>query len=350
MSQTKNPLISVIKKVLPATVTIVISRPYKEVQKEALKNLPFFFGQNPKKLRIPKEEIDENGMIKVGSGSGFIADPEGIIVSNRHVIGNHTSKYMVMTTDGKKYDAKVIARDPVSDVAILKIEDHGKFPVLKLGDSSKLELGETVLAAGNALGIFQNTVSSGIISGLSRSIAAQVDSGSPMQEIHGLIQTDAAINPGNSGGPLVNLKGEVIGINVAIIFGAQNIGFTLPINTVKKDLEDIKKYGRIRRPFLGVQYISITPEIKKHFKLEVDQGAIVMSNRPYAPAVIPDSPAHIAGLKEKDIIVECNGVKITSEKNIGDILENYSVGDALRMKVLRKDKEFETKAILQERK
>lgn len=349
-TNSKNPVVSVIKKVLPATVTIVVSRDYKDVQKEVLKSLPFFVPGAQKKLKIPKDEIDENGMVKTGSGSGFIASPEGIVVSNRHVIGNHAGKYLVITSDGKKYDARVIARDPISDVAILKIEDHNKFPVLKLGDSSKLELGETVLAAGNALGIFQNTVSSGIISGLARSIAAQVDFESPMQEIHGLIQTDAAINPGNSGGPLVNLKGEVIGINVAIIFGAQNIGFTLPINTVKKDLEDIKKFGHIRRPFLGVQYINITPEIKKHFKLAVDQGAVIMSGKPYTPAIIPNSPAHHAGIKEKDIILECDGEKITESKTLGDLLENRSVGDMLKMTVLRENKKFETKATLQERK
>jgi len=346
----KNPLISVIKKVLPATVTIVISRDYRAVQKEAIKQIPLFSKGSMKKFKIPEDEIDENGMVKTGSGSGFIADPSGIIVSNRHVIGSYPAKYTVILSNGKKYDAKVIARDPISDVSILKIEDSNKFPTLKLGNSSNLELGETVLAAGNALGIFQNTVSSGIISGLARSISAQVESGSPMQEIHGLIQTDAAINPGNSGGPLVNLKGEVIGINVAIIFGAQNIGFTLPINTVKKDLEDIKKYGHIRRPFLGVQYINITPEIKKHFKLDVEQGAVIMSGSPYTPAIIPNSPAHRAGIKEKDIILECNNQKITDSKTLGDFLENLSVNDIVKLKVFRKGKEFETQVVLQERK
>ncbi len=346
----KNPFIAIIKKTLPATVTVVISKHYKEVQKEALKNLPMFLWPKIKDFRIPKEEIDEHGMVKIGNGSGFIVEPSGVIVSNRHVVGESSNRYTVVTTDNNKFEAKVIARDPISDIAILKIEDGRKFPTLKLGDSSKVELGETVLAAGNALGLFQNTVSSGIISGLSRSIAAQVDAKSPAQEIHGLIQTDAAINPGNSGGPLVNMEGEVIGINVAIIFGAQNIGFALPINTVKRDLEDIKKYGRIRRPFLGVQYVNITPEIKKRFKLSVDRGALIMTEKPYASAVIPKSPAHEAGLKEKDIILEYNGHPLTAEKNIGEILEDSSVGDVINLKVLRREKEFFAKAKLQERK
>ena len=347
---TKNQLVPVIKKVLPATVTIVISKNFREVQKEAIKNLPLFMWPKAKGLKIPKEEIDEHGMVKIGSGSGFIVDSDGIVVSNRHVVGDISNRYTVVTTDSRKFEAKVIARDPISDIAILKIVDSGKFPTLSLGDSSKIELGETVLATGNALGIFQNTVSSGIISGLSRSIAAQVDSKSPLQEIHGLIQTDAAINPGNSGGPLVNLKAQVIGINVAIIFGAQNIGFALPINTVKKDLEDIKKYGRIRRPFLGVQYVNVNPDIKSRFKLSIDHGAMVMTDKPYGSAVIPKSPADIAGIKEKDVILECNDQKISDEKTITDCLESCSVGDVIKLKVLRKNREFETKAVLQERK
>ncbi len=346
----KNPLISTIKKIIPATVTIVISKNSKEIRREVLKNLPLSLLPKGRNFKIPKEEINKDGMVQVGGGSGFMVDSDGIIVSNRHVIADLSSKYTVITNDGKKFDASVVARDPISDIAILKIINRNKFPFLKFGNSSKLELGETVVAVGNALGIFQNTVSSGIISGLSRSIAAQIDRKSPVQEIHGLIQTDAAINPGNSGGPLVNLKGEVIGINVAIISGAQNIGFAIPINSVQRDLDDIKKYGRIRRPFLGIHYLIIDENTKDKFNLPVDYGALVISEKPYSLSVIPESPAHYAGLKEKDIILECNGQKISQEKTIGDILENCSADDNLKLKVLRKTKEFETKIILGERK
>ena len=345
----KNHLTSVIKKVLPATVTIVIYKDIKELQKQAQSLTNKINLSKNKKLEALKSQADKDGRVRIGSGSGFIASPEGIVISNRHIINDKESIYTVITNDGKKYDAKIIARDPISDIAMLKIQDHNKLPSIKLGDSSKLELGEEVIAIGNAMGLFQNTVSSGIISGLSRSITAQIDSRSPIEEIHGLIQTDAAINPGNSGGPLVNMKGEAIGINIAIISSAENIGFTLPINTVKRDLEDLKKYGRIRRPFLGVHYVIIDEHIKNKFNLPIDLGAYVISEKPNGEIIIADSPAAKAGIKEKDILIEFNGQKITPEKTIGDILENCSVGDCKKIKILRNGKEFETEITLGER-
>lgn len=346
----KNNLVGVIKKVLPATVTIIISKDFNDLQKEAKSITSIIPSVKNKKLENLKNQADKDGNVRIGSGSGFIVNPEGIVISNRHIISDQTSTYTVIASDGKKYSAKVIARDPISDIAMLKIEDHNKLPFIKLGDSSKLELGEEVIAIGNAMGLFQNTVSAGIISGLSRSITAQIDSRSPVQEIHGLIQTDAAINPGNSGGPLVNMKGEAIGINIAIISSAENIGFTLPINTVKKDLEDFKKYGRIRRPFLGVHYVIIDERIKNKFKLPVDFGAYVVSEKPYGEIIIPKSPAEKAGIKEKDILLEINGKKITPEKTVGDILETCSVNDCKKIKILRAGKEFETEVTLGERK
>ncbi|PIR44182.1 hypothetical protein COV23_01345 [Candidatus Wolfebacteria bacterium CG10_big_fil_rev_8_21_14_0_10_31_9] len=346
----KNNLVSVIKKVLPATVTIIISRDFNELQKEAKSITNILPAIKNKKLRDLKDQADKDGMVRIGSGSGFIVSPEGIVMSNRHIVNDYENHYTVLTTDGKKYNAKIIAKDPVSDIAMLKIENTNKFPYIKLSNSVKLKLGEEVIAIGNAMGIFQNTVSAGIISGLSRSITAQIDSRSPIQEIHGLIQTDAAINPGNSGGPLVNMKGEAIGINIAIISTAENIGFTLPINMAKKDLEDIKKYGKICKPFLGVHYIIVDDHIKNKFKLPVNFGAYVINEKPYNEIIIPNSPAEKIGIKEKDIILELAGQKITQEKTIGDILEDCSVGDCKKIKILHAGKEFETKIILGERK
>ena len=346
----KDSLVNIIKKVLPATVTIVISKDYDDIQKQAKSITNILPSAKSKKLKELKNQADEDGLVRIGSGSGFIANPEGIVISNRHIISDQSNRYTVITNDGKKYDAKVLARDPISDIAMLKIEDHGQFPYIKLGDSSKLELGEEVIAIGNAMGIFQNTVSAGIISGLSRSITAQIDSGSPVQEIHGLIQTDAAINPGNSGGPLINMKGDAIGINIAIISSAENIGFTLPINTVKKDLEDLEKYGRIRRPFLGVHYIIIDDHIKNRYKLPVNYGAYIISEKPYSEIIIPGSPADKAGIKERDILLEIDGQKITTKKTVGDILETCSVGDCKKIKIFRDKKELETEIILGERK
>ena len=350
MEHTSN-FVSVIKKVLPATVTIVVSKKFGDIEKEAVEHFPEVpLWLKRRELGFLKQQTDKHGMLKIGNGSGFIVDPSGIVVSNRHVVSETKNAYTVITSEGKKYQAKVLARDPLSDIAILKIEDGDALPFLSLGDSAHLELGEPVIAVGNALGLFQNTVSAGIISGLSRAITAQIDAHSPIQEIHGLIQTDAAINPGNSGGPLVNEAGKVIGINVAIIQGAQSIGFALPINTLKKDLSDLKQYGRIRQPFLGVHYVTINEDIQHKLKLSTDYGALVVSPNPYSKSVIEKSPAALAGIKDGDIILECNEERIGTEKTLGDILEKRAVGDIIHLKILRKNKLFYASPKLTEKK
>lgn len=342
---TKNSLTPLIKKVLPAVVAISVTADFSALSREKINRIRLF--SPGKKIKVPKNGMENS---KMGSGSGFLVDPTGIVISNRHVICDPNSTYTITTNDNREYKAKILARDPISDIAILKIEDHNKFPVIKLGNSTRIELGEEVIAIGNALGLFKNTVSAGIISGLSRSITAQIDADSPLQEIHGLIQTDAAINPGNSGGPLVNLKGETVGINMAVISGAENISFALPINTVKKDLEDLKKFGRIKRPFLGVHYMILNNELKERYKLDIDYGALVASEKPYSPSVVLGSPADKAGIQEKDVIIRINGEKICSEKSVSDILDNHSVGDILNLKILRGKKELDARIILGERK
>ncbi|MEK7114761.1 MAG: trypsin-like peptidase domain-containing protein [Patescibacteria group bacterium] len=350
-----NSIPQIIKKIMPAVVSIVISKKKSVVEKEIPQNMaPIFPWEMPEKHEIPEELIDAHGMVKIGSGSGFIVHEDGIIITNKHVVADNNAEYVVYTDSGDKYPAEILARDPIEDIAILKIGAKN-LPVVKLGDSSILELGLPVLAIGNALGLFKNTVSYGIVSGLSRSIQAAAPSQNPnempaMQELRGLIQTDAAINPGNSGGPLVNMDGEVIGINAAVVFGAQNLNFTLPINSVKRDLEDLKKHGRITRPMIGLRYITIDDNMKEKMKLAVDYGALVIGQGPHSHGVVPHSPAHKAGLRDKDIILECNGEKITREKTIQDFLEEMSVGDNLDLKVLRDKKEFEVKVLLAERK
>ena len=228
---------STIKKVMPAVISIVISKSLEEIEKELPAELMPLMPFGMPDLKIPEDKIDARGMVQIGGGSGFIVYPNGIVLTNKHVVSDTNAEYTVITSEGKKYKAEIAARDPVDDVAILKINAEN-LPTAKLGESTGLELGEEVLAIGNTLGLFNNTVSKGIISGLSRSIAAKPDPKEPIQELRGLIQTDAAINPGNSGGPLVNLNGEVIGINAAIVFGAQNVGFAIPLNYSKKDLSD----------------------------------------------------------------------------------------------------------------
>lgn len=346
-----NNITKIIKKVSPAVVSIVISKSLEEIEKELpAEMLPLMpFGMPD--LEIPPEKIDARGMVQIGGGSGFIVDPAGIVLTNKHVISDLSAEYTVVTTDGKKYKAVVAARDPIDDVAILKIDSPDKkLPIAKLGDSANLDLGEEVLAIGNTLGLFQNTVSKGIISGLSRSIAAKPDPLQPTQELRGLVQTDAAINPGNSGGPLVNMNGEVIGINAAIVFGAQNVGFAIPINSAKRDLKDLKKYGRVRRPLLGIRYINIDDNLQEKMNLPVNYGALVAGKGPHYEAIIPGTPAHKAGIQEKDIVLECNNEKLSIQKTIQDFLEEMGVGDILNMKILRNGRSLEVSVKLEERK
>lgn len=345
----KSPIISTIKKVMPAVVSIVISKSLEAIEKEIPPEvLPFLPFGHPH-LDIPQEEIDARGMVKIGGGSGFIVDPSGVILTNKHVVVDPKAEYTVIMDDGKKNSAEVLARDPVDDVAILRIKGKN-LPAVELGESTDLELGQSVVAIGNALGIFKNTVSAGIVSGLSRSIRAATSPTVAAQELRGLIQTDAAINPGNSGGPLVNLDGQAIGINAAIVFGAQNLGFAIPINYAKRDLADLKKFGRIKRPLLGLRYLTIDENMGEKMKLPVASGAIIIGQEPHTPGVIAGSPAAKAGLKERDIILECDSVKITPERTIQDILEEKEVGDVLKLKVMRGKKNLIAEVKLTERK
>ncbi len=335
----------IIKKSLPAIVSIVATKSMVELEKELPAEMFPLLPFGMPDLQIPEEKISAKGMIEVGSGSGFIVDSTGIILTNKHVIADPEAEYEILTSTGKKYRAEILARDPIDDVAILKIPAIN-LPTLELGNSDKTELGEEVLAIGNALGLFQNTVSRGIISGLARAISP----GEGEQQLRGLLQTDAAINPGNSGGPLLNMKGKVIGINAAIISGAQNIGFAIPINSAKKDLEDIKSFGKVRRPLLGIRYINIDKNLQEKMELPVDYGAIVFGKKGTHEAVLKNTPAAKAGLKEGDLIIECNGQKINSSNTIQDILENLTVGDIMKIKMLRKGKLIETVIELSERK
>ncbi len=349
-------IISTIKKVMPAVVSIAIARHLEDLEKEIPKDLyPFLPGGTPPpgekpKLKIPANLVDKRGMVEIGGGSGFLVHESGVILTNKHVVSDAKAEYTIILNDSRRFPAEILSRDPINDVAILKIKAEGKFPALKLGDATNLELGQSVIAIGNALGIFKNTVSLGIVSGLSRSISAQADADAPPQEMRGLIQTDAAINPGNSGGPLVDLKGFAIGVNAAIVFGAQNIGFAIPINAAERDLDDIKKYGRIRRPLLGLRYIMIDENLKDKFKLSMNYGALVVSESPHDPGVIPGSPADKAGLKDHDLVLEFNGEKLDRDNPIQDFLEDMNVGETAELLVLRGEKQFKVKMALTERK
>jgi len=336
----KLPIDSV-KKVAPSVVSIVISKHLPKIKSlyPAPFLGPFAFG-----------ETDGTEMVKVGGGSGFVVHPDGLVLTNKHVVFDADAEYTVITTDLKEYSGKVISRDPINDIAVLKINAKG-LPAVRLGNSSKLELGQTVIAIGNALGLFSNTVSKGIISGLSRKISASLGTGGQMEHLRGVLQTDVAINQGNSGGPLIDLDGEVVGINTAIIYGAQNIGFSIPINWAKQDLEDIIKHGRIIKPFIGLQYVMLNSELKGKYSLPVDYGALVVRDHiPNSVAVVPESPADKAGVKENDVITALNGEKLTEEKDLQDMIQKCAVGDNIELTVLRKNETLNLKTKLVERK
>jgi len=330
-----------IKKVLPAVVSINISKnvtvfenaigPYANGFEE------FFV--------IPRKKKK----IKVGGGSGFVVGSSGIVLTNRHVLEDPGAEYLVMLNDDRKFPVQVLAKDPINDVTILRIPAEN-LPVIELGDSSGLELGQTAIAFGNALGTFKDTVSVGVVSGLSREIMAGSAISGEITRLRGLIQTDAAINPGNSGGPLIDINGRAIGINAAMVFGAQSIGFALPINAAKKDLEDLKNFGRIRQPFLGLRYILVNRDFQEKNSLPVDYGALVVSEPiPDGFAVIPGGPAERAGLQEFDLILECQNEKISMENTLQDILQKFEIGQNINLKVLRKRKEQILNVILGEK-
>lgn len=348
MISSHSRIVKTIHRTLPAVVSIVIKKPLEELQKEMSG-----MGHGKKKVQdfdIPAEKIDARGMVQVDGGSGFFVDPSGVILTNKHVVAEPGSTYTAITNEGEEYPVVLLARDPINDIAILKIENAKRnFPFLPLGNSLAVQLGEPVLTFGNALGIFQNTVSLGIISGLSRSITAKTDEKN-FQEMRGLIQTDAAINPGNSGGPLTDARGRVIGINTAIIAGAQNICFAIPIHTAKKDLEELHKYGRIRRPMLGIHYLLIHKDLMEKRGLPIEYGAIVERQYPFERAIHPKGPADKAGIKERDIIIEWNGKRITFEKSILDYLENSEVGEKVEFTILRDGKKIKISVVLGERK
>ncbi len=278
-----------------------------------------------------------------GGGTGFVITADGLIATNRHVVSDVNAQYTVITSDGKSFTGKVLAVDPSPriDLAIMKIEATG-LKAVKLGNSDDLQIGQWVIAIGNALAEFDNTVTVGVVSAKNREITAQgVNGGSELLE--GLIQTDAAINPGNSGGPLVNLKGQVVGINTATSTNAQNIGFVIPINVVKSAIDSVEQTGKIVRPIMGVRYAPITKELAKAKNFPVDHGALIAGNGPSEPGIVPDGPAAKAGLQENDIITKINGEEITELRSLAQLLQQYKADDEVTLSVLRSGKNLEIK-------
>lgn len=336
-----SPMVKVARKACPAVITIVVTKDLSHVEGY------YFVPMGDQQMFVPKMEKQEKA--KIGGGSGFIVSPDGYILTCNHVVDDSDASYTVIVDPKHKYECTVLAKDPLIDIAVLKINGSNLLS-LPMGDSQRIELGESVLAIGNPLGEFEDTLSAGIISGLSRKITAWGGAQMKQTSLRGLIQTDAAINPGNSGGPLVNMKGEVIGINTAMVMNAQNLGFAIPINYAKGILDEVKQYGKLKRPFLGIRYIVLNPEIARANKLPVNYGALIVRETFGEPAVIKGSAADKAGLQEYDIILEFAGQKITQENLLTDILQDCKIGDNIPMLVMRDGKQISLNITLLEKK
>ena len=278
------------------------------------------------------------GQVSQAAGTGFILSNDGYIATNKHVVANAT-KIGVILDDGSTYeDVELIGTDPINDFAIVKIKDVKNLTPIKIGDSKTTNIGQQVVAIGNALGTYQNSVTSGIISGKGRSLTASDSSRTTYETLSDMIQTDAAINGGNSGGPLVNAAGEVIGINTAYASQGNNVGFAIPINSVKGIMAGVLKDGKFERAVLGVRYQTITPLITKEKKLDVTAGAYVKGSN-NASAVIKGSAGDKAGIKDGDIITAVNGTKIGTAGSLGSLIGEYAVGDTVKLEVYR-DKKY----------
>jgi S1-C subfamily serine protease len=342
-------LVNVVKKASPAVVSITITKNVPVIEQYYVNpfgNDPFFQQFFGDQFQIPQYRQKGTQKQEVGGGSGFIISANGLVLTNKHVVSDTEAEYTVFTNDGKKYPAQVLARDPVQDLAVLKIDAAG-LPTLALADSDNIEAGQIAIAIGNALGEFRNTVNVGVISGIGRTITAS--GGGTSETLQNVIQTDASINPGNSGGPLLNLIGEVIGINTAVAQGAQSIGFAIPINQAKRDINDAITKGKIITPYLGVRYLTITSALQEDKKLPFDYGALVAKGDNGEAAVVSGSPADKAGIKEGDIILEFGGRHIDKDHQLASLVVLYSVGDTISVKIWRNGQTLNLNVILTER-
>lgn len=287
------------------------------------------------------------------AGTGVIISSDGVIITNRHVVPAGTTNVSVTLSDGTELKSvDVIGRTAEGDsldVAFLKIKDTKgeKLTPAKIGDSSKMQVGDKVVAIGNALGQFQNTVTDGIISGYGRSVQAGDNSGASSETLQNVFQTDAAINEGNSGGPLVNISGEVIGINTAIAGQAQNIGFAIPVDDLKGLIKSVLTKGKLERPYLGVRYINLTDDYAYQYNLSVKRGAYILPSTSGQSSISSNSPASKAGLKEKDIITKIDNDTLDDTHSLTSLIGRHTVDDQVTLTIIRDGKQQTIKATLE---
>lgn len=313
--------IRAINKVIPAVVSIAV---YDEVDVGI--------------IRINDTTIKPD-MQKavVGNGTGFIFDPNGMIMTNKHVVevaSPEKGEYRVILNTGREYYAQLIDKDPIKDIAILKIFDNN-LPFVELSDSHDLAVGASVIAIGNVLGRYQNSATKGIVSALGRFLYANNDGKEEI--LDNVIQTDAEINKGNSGGPLINLDGKVVGVNVAIDEAGQSIGFAIPVNDIKPAIRTINKFGRIVRSRLGVYYTTLTPYMAEKNKLTRSEGAWLYASNKDIDVIVNGGPAEKAGFEAGDIIFEINSIPINQTNTLSSVVQNYNPGNKIGLKVQRGD-------------
>ena len=282
------------------------------------------------------------------AGTGMIVSKDGYVLTNKHVIDGAT-KVTVVTDAGDTYDdVDIVGEDPLNDVAYLKINGAKDLPTIALGDSKTVAVGQPVLAIGNALGAYQNSVTQGIISGTGRSVTAGDSNGNNQETLTDMLQTDAAINPGNSGGPLVNAAGEVIGINTAVATSANGLGFAIPISATKGMLNRIMGGGKAERAYLGLTYVTVTAEVAKEAKLSVNHGAYIYnSSSRSGEAIVKNGPADKAGIKTKDVITKVGNVEVGRAGSISTLIGEYKVGDTVQLTYVRDGKEYTTNVTLE---
>ncbi len=323
-----------VKKVGPSTVTVVENSNNQSSDQNSINVGPF-------SIQIPNDQSNRNNA-PVSIGSGFIVSSDGLIVTNKHVVSDVGVSYQIITANDKKYDVSKIYRDPLNDVAILKIDTKqnsgNKLVPVSMGDSSHLQVGQFVVAIGTALGEFRNTVTTGVISGLGRGIQASDQFAGIAEQLDNVIQTSAPINPGNSGGPLVDSNGNVIGVNTAVAQSGQNIGFALPINVIKQSINNFNATGQFNRPYAGVEYKMI------------DTNLALLNNVPagaYVENVVSGSPADQAGIQMGDIITNINGTKLSDPKeDLASLISKKKVGDIITVTIWRNGQSQDIKITL----
>ena len=324
-------IVEIVKRANPAVVSVVVTKEIPSVRQ---------FG--PFSVEVP----GGGGPQQVGGGSGFFISEDGLVMTNKHVVSDEEADYSIVTSDGRHLPAEVLDRDPFNDLAVLKVANGERFPYLEF-ESEELKSGQTVIAIGNALGEFANSVSVGVVSGLSRSVVAAGALGQT-ELLDEVIQTDAAINPGNSGGPLLDVNGKVVGVNVAVARGSENIGFALPASLAAQVAKSVREEGEIVRPWLGVRYVELTERIAEDNDLAVSEGAYVVGGGEIgAPAVQPGSPASDAGIREGDIIISIDGEEINGENSLAKIIRSKQVDDKVEVEFVRNGEVMSVTATLE---